>query len=190
MAIPVVNVTINVIDQSNNPVRAALVTATLSRLDYYNDQLVDPIPQTTTTDNDGRAVLSVFPNTLGIVNSYYQFKAEDTDGQMIFKVNGVVPNNDVNLLDIIDVEPDVAAAGANLVAAAIASLRAELLSVLAGKGASMIGIEDALGNYTGINLEAVLAEIAPRLNTPSAGGAYALVFSRGKNSQYLTMGMV
>ena len=191
MAIPTVNVTVNVTDQAGNAVRAALVTAQLSRLDFYQDQIVDPIPQTTTTDNDGMAVLSVFPNTLGLVNSYYQFKAEDTDGKIIFKVNGTVPDHDVNLLDIIDVDADVIAAGSNLVAAAILALRQDLASLLAGKGASMIGVEDAAGNYSETDLEGVLAEIATRLNAPGGvGGASELVFSTAHNSQYLTMGLV
>lgn len=36
----------------------------------------------------------------------------------------------------------------------------ELASTATGKGASLIGVEDAVGNYTATNLEAVLAEIS------------------------------
>jgi hypothetical protein len=55
--------------------------------------------------------------------------------------------------------------------AADQTIRDDLSSTLAGKGSSLVGVQDAAGNFTATNLEDVLTEIDGRLKTLAGGGS-------------------
>lgn len=80
---------------------------------------------------------------------------------------------DQNETDITALQSDVAANQAAISsndtdiatnAANIAQLGSDLASTSAGLGASMVGVEDAAGKFTGATVEAVLAEIDDKIN--------------------------
>jgi hypothetical protein len=97
----VVNVTILMRDQQNNPMVGADVVAVLDKAD------IDPVlgyvaPEqfTGTTDDDGILVLALWPNALGSLGSRYKFKIRNPDTGKYLRVSAVIPNEDCDLHEV------------------------------------------------------------------------------------------
>lgn len=115
MAVPTVNVTINVLDPGSNlPLVGAAVTARLTSVDRYAGQILPRDVISGVTDAAGSCVLPLFPNILGEVtgdycgdgsdqHSGYQFTIRHpSTGKALYKTVARVPNQTVNLTDIAD----------------------------------------------------------------------------------------
>ena len=125
--LPTVNVTARINDQQGNPVKDAIVRMRLSTVEKYQG-LVVPREWQETTDENGVAVLKVFPNELGSNGSEYhvtvimpiignnnaRLGAVSTAARTQ-KFSVVVPNTDCNLSDIANLPPyEIRGAGAVL----------------------------------------------------------------------------
>lgn len=102
MAVPTVAVSVDVHEADGTPIQGAIVTARLTGYDVYQDQIVDRVVESTTTDANGEAVLNLFPNVLGERGTFYQFTIRHpTTNRSILKGVGQVPDEDCELLDIL-----------------------------------------------------------------------------------------
>lgn len=115
--LPLVNVTALVNDQQGRPCAGAVVKMRLCSPDKYQG-LVVPREVTGVTDAAGRCVLRVFPNALGYEGSVYDVhisfpgSGEGVCGRHAapgpirpIRQKVFVPNNDCNLMDIMDLSP-------------------------------------------------------------------------------------
>src|SRR6266850_8195935 len=111
MAVPTVNVTCTVADQTGAVVAGATVTAQLTALDVYGTNYIFPIVQTFATDVNGFVTMPLFPNALGARRTAYLFKATDpVTGRPLINITAVVPNQNIDLsvLDAINNLPTYA----------------------------------------------------------------------------------
>ena len=102
-AIPTVNLTVRIYDQDGDPVKDALIVASLSTPERYKGFII-PEEFRGTTDEDGRCVIKVFPNELGTEGSEYRIIMKPKHGRSI-TVFATVPNVDCNLEEISNLEP-------------------------------------------------------------------------------------
>lgn len=175
--IPLVNVTARICDQGGLPIRRARVTMRLTTIERYMG-LVVPREVSQYTDDNGIAVLSVWPNELGTEGSeylctiMYGSATSASSGQCGCNSDGssytqsqrfrvVVPNADCNLFDICDLPPYEQRGSGLVIAAEVASF-----ANIAGNAADRS--QAALQT-----VEAIQTEIQSGVATANAAGALA-----------------
>lgn len=96
-----VNVSVELKDQDGLPHKNAIITSILTRVDVdtYGEYII-PEQQTWRTDENGVAVLQLWPNVLGTKGSRYHITGSSVNGNIILDVFATVPDDDVNLADI------------------------------------------------------------------------------------------
>lgn len=108
MAVPTVNVTCTVTNQTGAVVAGATVTAQLTGIDLYGTNYIFPSVQSFVTDGAGFVTMPLFPNALGARRTAYQFIAIDpVTGRALINITAVVPNQNIDLsvLDAINKLP-------------------------------------------------------------------------------------
>jgi len=101
MAVPTRNITVDVHEADGTPIPGAIVTARLTGVDVYQDQIVDRVEEQAITDATGLATLALFPNVLGERGTAYLFKVRHpTTNRSIFKTVARVQDADATLTDI------------------------------------------------------------------------------------------
>jgi hypothetical protein len=108
MAVPTVNVTCTVTNQTGAVVAGATVTAQLTGIDVYGTNYIFPSIQSFVTDVNGLVTMPLFPNALGARRTAYQFIAIDpVTGRALINITAVVPNQNIDLsvLDAINKLP-------------------------------------------------------------------------------------
>lgn len=116
-SLPLVNVTARITDQGGRPVAGAVVRMRLCTPEKYQGLIV-PRETSQVTDAAGLAVLRVFPNALGYEASEYDVHvsfpasgagvcgcADSLPVLRPIRAHAVVPNNDCNLFDILNLPP-------------------------------------------------------------------------------------
>lgn len=103
MSIPTVVVTVDVFESDGTALAGAIVKARMTGFDVYNDQIIDRVEESTTTNVSGRATLALFPNTLGQNDTAYVFTIRHpTTNRKLYATVAQVPNAACNLTDIAD----------------------------------------------------------------------------------------
>lgn len=97
--LPTCAVSCTVYDQSGNPDVGATVTAKLSSYEVYNGYVV-PEQVSGVTDAQGVAVLNLWPNQLGAVESHYDITIKPTSGRSL-RTTATVPNQTTAQLHLI-----------------------------------------------------------------------------------------
>lgn len=90
-------------DQNNLPVEGAVISATLSAVEVYQGY-VTPETVNAVTDDNGQAVLNLWPNQLGAVSSYYKIRIVTPLGRTL-RTTAVVPNAPTAQLHLISELP-------------------------------------------------------------------------------------
>jgi hypothetical protein len=97
----IVKVTCRSTDQNGLPVARARITATLVRTEI-DAGFVAPRPTAAVADDDGVAVLSLWPNALGVAGSTYKVVGiNPATGREFINALISVPNSDCNLHEIL-----------------------------------------------------------------------------------------
>ena len=104
MAVPTVNVTVQVDDSGGSPVQGATVTARLNRTEVYSGYVV-PEFVTGTTDATGQCILALWPNALGSTESSYDVAITDPDTGITTSFKATIPNNDCTMSDVASLPP-------------------------------------------------------------------------------------
>ena len=105
MSIPTVAVTCRAYDQQGNPVAGGTFRFKLDRTEIYNGFVAPELYEATANDQ-GVAVVNVFPNALGTASSQYRVQAFNADtGSKYLDVMAVVPNSACDLEDIVQLPP-------------------------------------------------------------------------------------
>lgn len=95
-------ITATIKDQANNPISGATITAQLTKTDKDPALgFISPELLTFTTDLNGQAAMTLWPNTSGTYNTQYHFVVSYQDSVLI-NAFGTVPATDSNLRDILD----------------------------------------------------------------------------------------
>lgn len=105
MSVPTVNVTLELRDQTNDPLVGARVLVKLTNTDVSTAYIVTE-ELTFTTDENGLVVMALWPNELGATESRYRVRAWDnTTGRKVLDVLATIPNSDCNLPDVAELPP-------------------------------------------------------------------------------------
>jgi len=157
--------------QDGTPDTEARVTAVLNRFDV-NDGYVGPTEVCVATDENGEAILNLWPNELGSTESYYNVIIEGTDRSL--QITATVPNTPTVDLEVIAVlppypgKPDGQAAVEEATAqAVIATEQAEIATVAAGTATTQAGIATAAAGTA--TTQAGIATTAAGTATTQAG---------------------
>lgn len=102
MNIPTVQVLVTVHTQSGEPDAGAVISATLDRAEIHEGHLLPRTAQAV-ADQEGQAVLELWPNELGVGSSCYLVEILGRDGA-VQRYRATVPNADCKLWEIIDLE--------------------------------------------------------------------------------------
>lgn len=98
MPLPTVNVTVTILEQDNQPVAGAIITARLTKHEEYQGTIV-PDFQEFRTDALGQATMPLWPNTLGVTGSQYHVQARHpVSGKRLIDAKVTVPNIDPSAL--------------------------------------------------------------------------------------------
>ena len=125
-ALPLVNVTVRLVDQDGDPVIGAKVSAKLTTVERYQGYVI-PQEYLGQTDDQGTCIVRLFPNELGTEGSEYRFKISYSttpvsggkslqschiggtgcysSGGKTLTVYATIPNADCNLEDVCDLDP-------------------------------------------------------------------------------------
>lgn len=123
-ALPLVNVTVRLVDQDGDPVIGAKVSAKLTTVEKYQGYVI-PEEYLGITDDHGTCIVRLFPNELGTEGSEYRFKIsypKTSNGKSLpschiggsscysqvgksLTVYASIPNADCNLEDVCDLDP-------------------------------------------------------------------------------------
>jgi hypothetical protein len=101
--IPTINVTVILYDQSGKPA-SAIIRAKLTVTEKYQGFVFGQDKQTE-TDENGIAVLELFPNELGSEGSEYEFTITNKSSGKTERLYAVVPNANCNLHEIAELPP-------------------------------------------------------------------------------------
>lgn len=100
MAIPYYTLTATIYTQDGSPLPGIVVKALLDKVDYDGGTVV-PESAEATTDANGVATLTLWPNTRGSEGSIYIIQAKSADGRITYmKVGANMPEANSNLYDI------------------------------------------------------------------------------------------
>lgn len=160
MTLPVCAVQCYVYTQDGEPDPGAIVTAKLNRYEVYNGHIV-PESMSATADENGLAVLELWPNELGSTGSAYEVKIAPTNGNRTVKVNAVVPLAaeaslaDISVLPPYEGKPDGQAAVEYANAAAASALLATSKAAEASDSAEAAALDAAQNS---IDIDAMRGE--------------------------------
>lgn len=105
MNTPTIEVTCTAHDQNGNPIVGGRITARLDRTETYQGFVV-PEKVEVITNDQGIAILNLWPNELGSAGSSYRIQAWNPDtGKKYLDAMAVVPNLHCKLEDIVALEP-------------------------------------------------------------------------------------
>jgi hypothetical protein len=134
-------------DQSNRPVKGALVSAALSAVDVYRGY-VAPHAVDAETDANGIAVLNLWPNQLGATATHYKIRITTPSGKQV-RTTAVVPNAPTAQLHLIsDVPPFEGKTAAYILMDTVATAAAKLdASITAAQATALAltSVDDAAG---------------------------------------------
>lgn len=96
-------ITLTLLSPNSKAIAGARITATLTQMDTAAlSGMVFPREVEATTGEDGKATLSLWPNTEGVTGSQYRFRAwHPTTGRKLLDELATVPEHDANLRDIL-----------------------------------------------------------------------------------------
>jgi hypothetical protein len=149
MTFPTVDVTVNLALITGEPCAGVTVRAKLDKNDSYSGGIVIAEEISATTDDDGVAVLTLFPNHpttgVGTTGSTYKFTAAIA-GAKSFKATAQIPNSDCNLQDVMDLDTVPSLSAAQQAEANAQSYAAQAGAVLTD--ASFVAVAAATGAIT------------------------------------------
>lgn len=102
---PTVEVSVYVRDSEGNAIANATVCAFLSSVERYSGVII-PLVVSTNSDQNGLAVLNLFPNDLGSEGSFYKILIAPSEN-VTYTINAVIPNEDCNIEDCATVTGDI-----------------------------------------------------------------------------------
>lgn len=126
MSIPTCAVRASISDSvGGKPIAGARVTANLSSFEVYQGFVV-PQLSTVVADNNGVAILNLWPNTLGVLGSHYKITITSPNGKT-FRTTAVVPNTgSCELMSIIAMPEYEGSPAGDRILTEIAEIRVEL----------------------------------------------------------------
>lgn len=90
-------------DSSGAPVARAAIVAKLSQPEVYMGYVI-PVEVAAITDDNGTAVLNLWPNVLGVTQSVYDIKIIPPSGKNL-RLTATIPNRACTLAEVADVPP-------------------------------------------------------------------------------------
>lgn len=149
-----VQVTCTLHSENGSPLyKNVQVIAVLSHLEK-DEGLVVPKETYAIPDENGVAILNLFPNELGTESSYYTFYIKQYTSNLHTIDNVVVPNADCNLWEIVELDPYPLRNAGDIITANMINEMEEIASTISPDGLMQTLIYDPRGLHTdAFNLE-------------------------------------